>query len=699
MKKLNLLTILLFMLSLSSCSKLNDLSSFSTNSTQTTDNLSTSNNETSDSISIDSNSSLSTSISNNDGEVNNNLNEFNLLDNPQEGVILHCFSWSIDNIISYLPEIAKAGFSSIQTSPIQPQLDYYANGNWKDQWWKLYQPMGFIVAESNQNVLGDKNDLKRLCNEADKYGINVIVDAVLNHLGGGNSEQLNSNVRNYEPEIYDQNLIHKGVGFVDDSDPYKVIKGYQGGFPDIQTENQIVQDAALSMLKEYVDLGVDGFRFDAAKHIETPSDSQDLRSDYWSYVLDNTTSYAKETYNKDIFYYGEILNTPGNGRSFSWYTDLFSITDNVTGNNIRSAVSNKNVSSAGNTYYSTNQDPSKLVLWAESHDTYSNDSHESTYVSIKDINKTYAIVGAKTSSSLYFVRPNNDTKFGEVGDLSFLSDEVSAVNKFHNYFNNSNIDVETSSNFVITNRYFDNEHYGAIIVDVTDNGNLSELNLDYFNDGNYIDLVSNSSIIISNHKIISGNIDESGIMVLSSFNFSKTNDDNINIYVDNNDSYLTPQSVININVSNAINSKYILNNNQEVKFSNNVTINLSNYKFSDNQQIDLKVIASNEKDSKEFNISYKFFNANENKIYLLDLDNEFNLSNSNSALWVWNKNQSGIWYENFNKQDYYLTFSLDYDYFIYAKFKSNNLDWNNIEFQTLDLTTSNYVYILSEVIK
>ena len=697
MKKINLLIISLFMISTTSCGG-TDLSGFSTENDTNNSDFTSSIEDTNTSLT----SSNSTTSSDDDiDNVNNNLNEFNLLDNPQEGVILHCFSWSIDNIISYLPQIAEAGFSSIQTSPLQPQLDYYKNGNWKDQWWKLYQPMGFTVADDNQNVLGSKDNLKRLCEEADKYGINVIVDAVLNHLGGGNSEQLNSNVKKYEPEIYNQNLIHTGVGFVDDSSAYKVIKGYQGGFPDIQTENQIVQDAALDMLKEYVDLGVDGFRFDAAKHIETPSDTEELRSDYWDYVLDNTSLYAEEKYNKDIYYYGEILNTPGNSRSFSWYTDIFSITDNRTGNNIRGAVNSKNVSQAASDVYLTGEDSDKLVLWAESHDTYSNDSHESTYVSMKDINKTYAIVGSKTSSSLYFVRPNNDTVFGEVGDKSFLSDEVKAINKFHNYFNNSSIDIESTTNYVVTNRYFDEEHYGSVIVDVTENGSLSELNLSRFKDGTYLDLVSNSNVVISNHKIVSGVMDDSCIMVLSSDSFdeSNINNDKVNILIDNNDKYLTPSSTINISVSNASESYFQINSGQKIKFSNQIKIDLKDYSFSDNQDITLKVYASNKTDDSEISKSYKFFNAASNNIYLLDLENHYDLSNSNSALWVWNEGENGTWFTDFDKQDYYLNFNIDYDFFIYVRFYSNNIDWSNCKYQTTDLNSSNIIYELNEVIK
>lgn len=320
---------------------------------------------------------------------------------------------------------------------------------------------------------------------------------------------------------------------------------------------------------------------------------------------------------------------------------------------------------------------------------------------MKDINKTYAIVGSKASSSLYFVRPNSDTVFGEVGDKSFLSDEVKAINKFHNYFNNSSIDIESTTNYVVTNRYFDEEHYGSVIVDVTENGSLSELNLSRFKDGTYLDLVSNSNVVISNHKIVSGIMDESCIMVLSSDSFdeSNINNDKVNILIDNNDKYLTPSSTINISVSNASESYFQINSGERIKFSNQTKIDLKDYSFSDNQDITLKVYASNETDDAEISKSYKFFNATSNNIYLLDLENQYDLSNSNSALWVWNEGENGAWLTDFDKQDYYLNFNINYDFFIYVRFYSNNIDWTNCEYQTIDLNTSKIIYELNEVIK
>lgn len=99
--------------------------------------------------------------------------DYGLAKNIQDGNILHCFDWKYNDIKAELKNIAAAGFTSVQTSPAQPA----ANGEW---YW-LYQPYGFYVGNG---PLGSKSDLQALCQEADKYGIKVIVDVVANHLNG-----------------------------------------------------------------------------------------------------------------------------------------------------------------------------------------------------------------------------------------------------------------------------------------------------------------------------------------------------------------------------------------------------------------------------------------------------------------------------------------------------------------------------------
>ena len=110
----------------------------------------------------------------------------------QGSAVLHCFNWSYNNIKSNLADIAAAGYTAVQTSPVQKPKDY--NSSWTDvsgQWWKLYQPLGLSVSDGN-TWLGTKAELKALCDEADSYGIKVIVDIVANHLANNGSEDRKS---------------------------------------------------------------------------------------------------------------------------------------------------------------------------------------------------------------------------------------------------------------------------------------------------------------------------------------------------------------------------------------------------------------------------------------------------------------------------------------------------------------------------
>ena len=103
----------------------------------------------------------------------------------QGGVILHAFCWTFDEIKNNLADIKEAGYTAVQTSPIQPAKDYSSTyTNQAHEWWKLYQPLGFTIASTDDNYLGTKQDLIDLCKEADNYGINIICDIVANHLAG-----------------------------------------------------------------------------------------------------------------------------------------------------------------------------------------------------------------------------------------------------------------------------------------------------------------------------------------------------------------------------------------------------------------------------------------------------------------------------------------------------------------------------------
>ena len=93
--------------------------------------------------------------------------DYGLCDDIQDGTILHCFDWKYSDIKAELPNIAAAGFTSVQTSPAQ-------KGDGQIWYW-LYQPQTFSI---QPNALGNKDELAsaissvyKLCDKAVSKGI------------------------------------------------------------------------------------------------------------------------------------------------------------------------------------------------------------------------------------------------------------------------------------------------------------------------------------------------------------------------------------------------------------------------------------------------------------------------------------------------------------------------------------------------
>ena len=79
-------------------------------------------------LALSSVAGYSAAVTNSDEVAASSTVDFELADNVQEGVILHCWNWSYNNIKKYLPQIAAAGYTSVQTSPVTQPKDYYWEG-------------------------------------------------------------------------------------------------------------------------------------------------------------------------------------------------------------------------------------------------------------------------------------------------------------------------------------------------------------------------------------------------------------------------------------------------------------------------------------------------------------------------------------------------------------------------------------------
>ena len=411
-------------------------------------------------------------------------NKYGLKDKIQDGVILHCFDWTLADIQEEIPNIAKAGFTAVQTSPVHERA---GKGS---VWYDVYRPYDFKIG----NGLGTEADLKALCAKAHEYGVKVIVDVVANHTDYSNVAQ----------RLLDLGLYHQLGHGINWGDRFDVTHG-EIGMKDLDTNNPTVQAIIKQYIQDLKACGVDGVRWDAIKHIGLPSEGD---------------SFMQNVVDQEMYNYGEILdNTGGNDKIlFPEYQTYMSITDNGYGNGFANSFAGGSINESVGNFNQRNAKTEKLVYWGESHDTYANDGGESKEKSQNVIDRAYAVVaGNNGATALYFSRPaqkaKNDIKFGDKGSVHFKDAEVAQVNYMHNacagepnyYVKGDGVcaQVRKSGAIIVLGRGSDRD---VTVANGAGDGK-------WLKSGTYKDMVSGGAFTV-NASTISGHVGESGIAVI-----------------------------------------------------------------------------------------------------------------------------------------------------------------------------------------
>ncbi|WP_036820144.1 alpha-amylase family glycosyl hydrolase [Photobacterium sanctipauli] len=202
-------------------------------------------------------------------------------------VILHAFDWPYQRVAKHAQEIANAGYKTVLVSP--PMKSHKSQQGTK--WWQRYQPQDYRIID---NQLGNTLDFKAMTTALKKHDIDIYVDVVFNHMA--NEAYLRSDLNYPSADIqaeycsskqYFEELrlfgdlsspLFTEYDFVnafpikDWNDPWQVqhgrISGGQDdpGLPTLKCNENVVkqQQKYLIALKQ---LGVKGFRIDAAKHL------------------------------------------------------------------------------------------------------------------------------------------------------------------------------------------------------------------------------------------------------------------------------------------------------------------------------------------------------------------------------------------------------------------------------------------------
>lgn len=428
--------------------------------------------------------------------------------------ILHAWSWSFPEIARSMKEIKDAGFTMVQTSPVQSC--YAPEGSGKKifdenvvegNWYYYYQPTDWKIGN---NIVGTRDEMKAMMDSAAKYNVKIIVDVLPNHTA-------------FDIDAVSDDF-YKAVGGRDKmfhSNGLKPIRDYNdrvqctleasGGLPDVNTENPAFQKYYLDFVNDLLSLGVKGFRYDTAKHIGVHSDPVDTASgvtenDFWDVVTGRKSVKGTKLavpYDS-LFVYGEILqdkNVPE-----LEYADYMGQTASSYGHVLREVLEQHSAKGKDLKSYYHNAAPEFLTTWVESHDTYAN-AHESAHLTDDQIRVGWVFLTARQNGTpLFFSRPAGSTRtnyygnnvLGARGNDEFMHPEVSAVNKFRTQMAGQKEDIQVSDNgqVIAVNR----GKKGAAIVNLSKSANFVNLPTGLPN-GTYHDLVYNKEFKVKNGKI------------------------------------------------------------------------------------------------------------------------------------------------------------------------------------------------------
>lgn len=428
--------------------------------------------------------------------------------------ILHVWSWNFPTIGENMKRIADAGFTMVQTSPVQNCYTPEGSGKkifdenvTEGNWYYYYQPTDWKIGN---NILGSRDQMKQMMDSAAKYNVKVIVDVLPNHTAfdiDAVSDDFYKAVGGRDKMFHSQ-----GLSPIEDyNDREQCTLWAMGSLPDVNTENPDFQKYYMEFVNDLLSLGVKGFRYDTAKHIGVHSDPVDTASgvkenDFWDVATGRkAVKGVKLAVPYDsLFVYGEVLqdrNVPEEE-----YADYMGQTASGYGHVLREALEKGSANGLDLISWHHTAAPEYLTTWVESHDTYAN-AHESAHLTDDQIRAGWVFLTARQNGTpLFFSRPAGSTRqkywgdnvLGARGNDEFFHPEVVAVNKFRTAMAGQTENVQTSpdGSVLLVNR----GKKGAAVINISKNAKSVNLATG-LPDGTYKDLVYNKEFKVKKGKL------------------------------------------------------------------------------------------------------------------------------------------------------------------------------------------------------
>ncbi|MDD6757693.1 MAG: alpha-amylase family glycosyl hydrolase [bacterium] len=284
-----------------------------------------------------------------------------VVDSPKTMRILQCLNWQLDSVAEVAPIIREQGFQAVQVGPLQPlKEDGY------EHWWMSYQPCALTIG----NQYGSRDDFIRLCDILHNEGLLVFPDVVCTHVAGAVDGTLSPHEK-VNHKLTENPKFWREAKFIDNWDDRFQVIHYCAGLPTFDLSNTELQDYVICFLNDLISCGADGFRFDSAKSIPTPSEG----CNFFPRVLSNLNS-------NHLFNYGEVIFADES--LISMYTDYLDVLTNT---------------------WSECKD--NVVLFSESHDSFLGLGYTRDKSS-REVTLDYAHVVDNFPKTIYYARPFDD---------------------------------------------------------------------------------------------------------------------------------------------------------------------------------------------------------------------------------------------------------------------------------------------------
>ena len=187
---------------------------------------------------------------------------------PARTVLVQMFEWPWSAVGDECEKVlGPGGFAAVQVSP--PQEHIIASGA---PWWERYQPASYKIASRS----GSEAEFASMVKRCAAVNVDIYADVVLNHMNGvkgsGTGFAGTAFTHYRYGDLWSFNDFHHcgrngDDGLRDFTNLYELQNCELLGMADLDTGAPQVQAKQAAYLNHLLDLGVKGFRVDAAKHM------------------------------------------------------------------------------------------------------------------------------------------------------------------------------------------------------------------------------------------------------------------------------------------------------------------------------------------------------------------------------------------------------------------------------------------------